>query len=56
MKRNKKTIENFGNEWSKFSQENLTNNELEHLFKRYFDIFPLHKISQNCNKKFKIEI
>jgi ubiquinone/menaquinone biosynthesis C-methylase UbiE len=47
MKRNKKTIENFGNEWSKFSQENLTNNELEHLFKRYFDIFPLHKISQN---------
>jgi len=47
MKKNNKTIENFGDEWNKFSQNNLSKDELDKLFKRYFHIFPLDKISKN---------
>ncbi len=45
MKKNKETIKNFGDEWKKFSQSNLTNDEIEQLYQRYFSIFPIDKLS-----------
>jgi len=41
-----KTIDGFGNEWEKFDQSILDKNELDEISKRYFDIFPLEKLSK----------
>ena len=41
MKKDKNIIiEDFGNEWEKFDQINLINEELDEIFNDYFDIFP----------------
>ena len=45
MKKNNETIKNFGDEWKKFSQSNLTNDEVEELYERYFSVFPIDKLS-----------
>lgn len=45
MKKNNSTIKNFGYEWKKFSQNSLSKNEIDELNERYFEIFPLDKIS-----------
>ncbi len=42
---NKKVVEDFGNEWSKFDQSLLKNKELKEIFDQYFDIFPLNEIN-----------
>ena len=47
MKKDKNIIiEDFGNEWEKFDQINLINEELDEIFNDYFDIFPWEKIGQ----------
>lgn len=44
---NKKVIEDFGNEWSKFDQSSLKTEELKKMFDHYFHIFPLEEINEN---------
>lgn len=39
-----KTVSSFGDEWSKFDQSKLSDNEAEKIFNEYFDIFPWDKI------------
>lgn len=34
------TVAGFGNEWSRYDQETLTEKELFQIFSRYFIIFP----------------
>ena len=41
-----KTIESFGDEWTQFDQSDLTNKEAYEIFKNYFSIFPLSKLSK----------
>jgi SAM-dependent methyltransferase len=43
----KKTIEGFGDEWERFDQSRLGNDEHQMLFNKYFSIFPWHKLSEN---------
>ena len=43
---NNKTIDGFGDEWTKFDQSKLKQDELDEISKRYFNIFPLNKISK----------
>ena len=47
VNRDKKLIEQFGNEWKAYNQEELTEDELLVLFNKYFDIFPFHLIDKN---------
>ena len=42
----KQTVKSFGEEWEHFDQSVLTNEEAYKLFKSYFSIFPLHKLSK----------
>lgn len=42
-----KTIESFGDEWTQFDQSDLSNKEAYEIFKNYFSIFPLSKLSKN---------
>ena len=47
MKKDKNIIiEDFGNEWEKFDQINLINEELDEIFNDYFHIFPWEKIGK----------
>ena len=43
----KKTVESFGNEWTRFKQSNVTNKENHKIFKSYFSIFPFNKINKS---------
>lgn len=43
-----KTVEDFGNEWSRFNQENLSQNEHRQIFYNYFEIFPFEKLPENA--------
>ena len=45
--RNNKVINDFGNEWEAYNQNNLSSKELNELFKNYFDIFPFHLLNKN---------
>lgn len=36
----KKTVQGFGDEWERYNQASLSEDELKLLFERYFDIFP----------------
>lgn len=40
-------IEGFGDEWSRFDQSSLTEDELRRMFDNYFNIFPWEKLSEN---------
>lgn len=41
------TVDGFGDEWNKFQQEKLSNDERQKVFNDYFNIFPLDKLSQD---------
>ena len=43
----KKVVEDFGNEWSHFTQSTLTADELKSAFDQYFHIFPFNSIDKN---------
>ncbi len=43
----KKTIDGFGDEWSRFDQSDLSLKELQLIFDKYFSIFPWKSISKN---------
>ena len=45
----RKTIQSFGDEWTRFNQKNIDNSELMKIFNSYFEIFPWHKIKKNSN-------
>ena len=40
----KKVVEGFGDEWSRFDQSALDNSELQRMFDNYFNIFPWEKL------------
>ena len=42
----RKTIQSFGDEWTRFNQKNIDNSELMKIFNSYFEIFPWHKIKK----------
>lgn len=44
----KKVVEGFGNEWSRYDQSELSTEELSELFEAYFSIFPWHKLPKNA--------
>lgn len=41
------TVEGFGDEWSRFDQASLSENELRTVFNRYFQIFPWKALPKN---------
>jgi ubiquinone/menaquinone biosynthesis C-methylase UbiE len=43
------TVEGFGDEWSRFNQQNLDSAELEDLFLQYFRIFPWHMLPSHSS-------
>ena len=43
---NSKVISDFGDEWSRFDQSNLSESELRVIFNEYFSIFPWEKINK----------
>ena len=43
----KKTISGFGDEWKRFSQKKLDDNQRLKIFNDYFSIFPFNKLSEN---------
>ena len=42
----RKTIKSFGDEWTYFDQSAMKNKEAYKIFKSYFSIFPLEKLSK----------
>ena len=42
----KKTVNSFSNEWNKFQQDKLSDNELKILVKNYFHLYPLDKLNK----------
>ena len=36
----KKTVKDFGEEWNKYNQSDLSYEQLEKAYNQYFDIFP----------------
>jgi SAM-dependent methyltransferase len=42
-----KTIESFGDEWSCFTQSDISKNELAKIFADYFEIFPWNKLNSD---------
>jgi len=43
-----KTVEGFGEEWSRFDQSGLPENELNEQFARYFAVFPFENLPENA--------
>jgi ubiquinone/menaquinone biosynthesis C-methylase UbiE len=43
------TVSGFGDEWERFDQSQLGNEEREKIFNAYFSIFPWHKLPKNAN-------
>ena len=39
------TVESFGNEWERFDQRQMSEDEAKKIFDNYFDIFPWEQIS-----------
>ena len=42
----KKTVESFGDEWIYFDQSQMNNKDAHKIFRNYFSIFPLKKLSK----------
>lgn len=42
-----KTVQGFGDEWSRFKQENLADSDRELMYGDYFNVFPWHEISKD---------
>lgn len=40
-------VDGFGDEWSRFDQTDLSDQELQQMFDNYFNIFPWHKLPDN---------
>ena len=49
MKKNldKSTVDSFGDEWGRFNQMNLPDEEAEAIFNQYFSIFPWDSLPEN---------
>jgi SAM-dependent methyltransferase len=45
--KDKKVINDFGEEWKTYNQNNLSYNELKNLYNNYFEIFPFELINEN---------
>jgi SAM-dependent methyltransferase len=45
--RDQKTVDGFGDEWERFDQSQLSEDEHQDLFNRYFEIFPWEKLPEN---------
>ena len=45
---NEKVIEDFGNEWTKFTYSNLDEARLKENFDQYFNIFPWDSLPENA--------
>lgn len=43
-----KTVKGFGDEWSRFTQDNLSNTDRELMYGDYFNVFPWHEISKDA--------
>jgi ubiquinone/menaquinone biosynthesis C-methylase UbiE len=43
-----KTVEGFGEEWSRFDQTGMSENELNEQFERYFAVFPFERLPENA--------
>jgi len=43
-----KTVEGFGEEWSRFDQTGMSDAELNEQFERYFAVFPFEKLPENA--------
>lgn len=43
----RKTVESFGDEWSRFDQSGMSYEESQKVFKEYFDIFPWNEITNH---------
>ena len=43
----RKTVESFGDEWSRFDQSGMSYDESQKVFKEYFDIFPWNEITSH---------
>lgn len=44
----KETVDGFGDEWSRFDQSSLTQNDRVNIFNDYFDIFPWNQLPSNA--------
>ena len=44
----KKTVKSFGEEWQRFDQSKMEAKELKKIFKSYFSIFPLNRLSKKA--------
>ena len=44
----KKTVEGFGDEWSRFTYDDVSDDEIKTLFARYFDIFPFVELPSDA--------
>ena len=44
----KKTVSSFGNEWQRFDQKNMSEEESKRIFDNYFSIFPWHNITSKA--------
>ncbi len=45
--KDQKTVDGFGDEWERFDQSQLSKDEHQELFDRYFSIFPWEKLPEN---------
>lgn len=43
-----KTVDSFGDEWSRFNQQNLPKDEAEKIFNEYFAVFPWNQIPEKA--------
>jgi len=43
----KKTVEDFGEEWNKYNQSSIPDEELKKLWNQYFDMFPFEELSND---------
>ena len=50
MKKNidKSTVDSFGDEWGRFNQSSLSNEEAKKIFDQYFEIFPWSSLPNNA--------
>ena len=45
--KDQKTVDGFGDEWERFDQSQLSEDEHQELFNRYFSVFPWEKLPEN---------
>ena len=45
--KDQKTVDGFGDEWERFDQSHLSEDEHQELFNRYLSVFPWEKLPEN---------